>query len=201
MHNQELKKRRSCAGSLTGTAGPKDFERLKLIGQGDVGKVYLVRLKGSNHTFAMKVLSKQEMIARNKVRAHRTVPMPINYHLISIHARSFIAWDPSACEESSFSETTLTKRKLGEFGYHFVVYSPVVFATRTLSVPYWFAGVGNCMAGGRCALKHVLTFLDHVTLYPDLHPPTESSLASQPVPSLRLTEERPSVLAYSSSAA
>jgi hypothetical protein len=48
--------------------GPQDFERMKLIGQGDVGKVYLVRLKASAHYFAMKVLSKQEMIARNKVR-------------------------------------------------------------------------------------------------------------------------------------
>lgn len=59
---------------LTPSAGPKDFERLKLIGQGDVGKVYLVRLKGTDHTFAMKVLSKQEMIARNKVRARRRQP-------------------------------------------------------------------------------------------------------------------------------
>ena len=48
-------------------SGPQDFERMKLIGQGDVGKVYLVRLKESTHYFAMKVLSKQEMIARNKV--------------------------------------------------------------------------------------------------------------------------------------
>ena len=48
-------------------AGPQDFERIKLIGQGDVGKVYLVRLKESTHYFAMKVLSKTEMIARNKV--------------------------------------------------------------------------------------------------------------------------------------
>eukprot|EP00960_Hanusia_phi_P073181 767955-Hanusia_phi.AAC.10 len=48
-------------------ASPQDFERIKLIGQGDVGKVYLVRLKNSTNYFAMKVLSKQEMIARNKV--------------------------------------------------------------------------------------------------------------------------------------
>ena len=44
---------------------------MKLIGQGDVGKVYLVRLKDSTHYFAMKVLSKQEMIQRNKVRLFR----------------------------------------------------------------------------------------------------------------------------------
>jgi protein-serine/threonine kinase len=52
---------------ILSVAGPADFERIRLIGQGDVGKVYLVRLKGSKHLFAMKVLSKQEMIARNKV--------------------------------------------------------------------------------------------------------------------------------------
>jgi serine/threonine protein kinase len=86
-----VENRHSCARILTTSAGPKDFERLKLIGQGDVGKVYLVRLKGSNHTFAMKVLSKQEMIARNKVRALRTVPRPINHLLVIIYARSLIA--------------------------------------------------------------------------------------------------------------
>jgi protein-serine/threonine kinase len=48
-------------------AGPTDFERVKLIGQGDVGKVYLVRLKSTRSLFAMKILSKTEMIARNKV--------------------------------------------------------------------------------------------------------------------------------------
>jgi hypothetical protein len=49
------------------TAGPQDFERIKLVGQGDVGKVYLVRLCSSRDIFAMKVLSKAEMIKRNKV--------------------------------------------------------------------------------------------------------------------------------------
>jgi protein-serine/threonine kinase len=48
-------------------AGPQDFERIKLVGQGDVGKVYLVRLCSSRDIFAMKVLSKAEMIKRNKV--------------------------------------------------------------------------------------------------------------------------------------
>ena len=47
-------------------AGPQDFERIKLVGQGDVGKVYLVRLCSSRDIFAMKVLSKAEMIKRNK---------------------------------------------------------------------------------------------------------------------------------------
>lgn len=48
--------------------GPKDFQKLKLVGKGDVGKVYLVRLKGTDKLFAMKVLEKSEMIQRNKVK-------------------------------------------------------------------------------------------------------------------------------------
>ncbi|CAH7681900.1 kinase-like domain-containing protein [Phakopsora pachyrhizi] len=78
--------------------GPQSFEKLKLLGKGDVGKVYLVREKrasfinrnsynnqkrGSNvqepdpdqnqnqppeRLYAMKVLSKKEMIQRNKIK-------------------------------------------------------------------------------------------------------------------------------------
>eukprot|EP00291_Cryptomonas_curvata_P009031 CAMPEP_0172187886 /NCGR_PEP_ID=MMETSP1050-20130122/21598_1 /TAXON_ID=233186 /ORGANISM="Cryptomonas curvata, Strain CCAP979/52" /LENGTH=301 /DNA_ID=CAMNT_0012862281 /DNA_START=114 /DNA_END=1015 /DNA_ORIENTATION=- len=54
--------------SLPRKVGPPDFERVKLIGQGDVGKVYLVRLKSTRSLFAMKILSKTEMIARNKLK-------------------------------------------------------------------------------------------------------------------------------------
>jgi protein-serine/threonine kinase len=50
------------------TLGPSDFEKIKLLGRGDVGKVYLVRLKGTDKLFAMKVLKKEEMIQRNKVK-------------------------------------------------------------------------------------------------------------------------------------
>ncbi len=46
----------------------EDFEKLKLLGRGDVGKVYLVRLKGTNQVFAMKVLKKEEMIQINKIK-------------------------------------------------------------------------------------------------------------------------------------
>lgn len=64
--------------------GPSSFDKIKLIGKGDVGKVYLVREKKSNRLYAMKgiapvsslnldaddatVLSKQEMIKRNKIK-------------------------------------------------------------------------------------------------------------------------------------
>lgn len=67
--------------------GPSSFDKIKLIGKGDVGKVYLVREKKSNRLYAMKgllalvcftltpstnypdlVLSKKEMIKRNKIK-------------------------------------------------------------------------------------------------------------------------------------
>lgn len=48
--------------------GPNSFEKIKLLGQGDVGKVYLVREKSTALLYAMKVLSKSEMIKRNKIK-------------------------------------------------------------------------------------------------------------------------------------
>ena len=70
--------------------GPSSFEKIKLLGKGDVGKVYLVKEKKSNRLYAMKgptpppstpdmsspngpvliylVLSKNEMIKRNKIK-------------------------------------------------------------------------------------------------------------------------------------
>lgn len=44
------------------------FEKIKLLGKGDVGKVYLVREKASSKLYAMKVLNKKEMIERNKIK-------------------------------------------------------------------------------------------------------------------------------------
>jgi len=48
--------------------GPSSFQKIKLLGRGDVGKVYLVREKKTDKLFAMKVLSKKEMIARKKIK-------------------------------------------------------------------------------------------------------------------------------------
>ncbi|KAI9004694.1 kinase-like domain-containing protein [Gaertneriomyces semiglobifer] len=47
---------------------PNSFRKVKLIGEGDVGKVYLVEKKASGKLYAMKVLSKKEMIKRNKIK-------------------------------------------------------------------------------------------------------------------------------------
>ncbi|KDN53036.1 Pkinase-domain-containing protein [Tilletiaria anomala UBC 951] len=48
--------------------GPNSFSKVKMLGKGDVGKVYLVREKKTERLYAMKVLSKKEMIKRNKIK-------------------------------------------------------------------------------------------------------------------------------------
>ncbi|EJS44474.1 kin82p [Saccharomyces arboricola H-6] len=50
------------------TVEPRSFEKIRLLGQGDVGKVYLVRERDTDQIFALKVLSKHEMIKRKKIK-------------------------------------------------------------------------------------------------------------------------------------
>ncbi|TIB99411.1 kinase-like protein [Wallemia mellicola] len=46
---------------------PKDFEFLRLIGRGTFGRVFQVRKKDTKRIYAMKVLSKKEIIAKKEV--------------------------------------------------------------------------------------------------------------------------------------
>ncbi|EKM80493.1 hypothetical protein AGABI1DRAFT_113660 [Agaricus bisporus var. burnettii JB137-S8] len=46
---------------------PRDFEFLKLIGVGTFGKVFQVRKKDTRRIYAMKVLSKKEIVAKKEV--------------------------------------------------------------------------------------------------------------------------------------
>ncbi|KAJ1548075.1 hypothetical protein HK405_004288 [Cladochytrium tenue] len=48
--------------------GPSHFQKIRLIGKGDVGKVYLVMHKQTEKLYAMKILAKSEMIRRNKIK-------------------------------------------------------------------------------------------------------------------------------------
>ncbi|SMN21606.1 similar to Saccharomyces cerevisiae YCR091W KIN82 Putative serine/threonine protein kinase implicated in the regulation of phospholipid asymmetry through the activation of phospholipid translocases (flippases) Lem3p-Dnf1p/Dnf2p [Maudiozyma saulgeensis] len=50
------------------TVSPKSFEKVRMLGQGDVGKVFLVKQKNTNRLYALKVFSKSQMIKRNKVK-------------------------------------------------------------------------------------------------------------------------------------
>lgn len=58
----------SIAVKESGQLGPNCFEKLKLLGRGDVAHVYLVRMRDTNRLYAMKILSKEDMIRRNKVK-------------------------------------------------------------------------------------------------------------------------------------
>ncbi|KAF9534391.1 kinase-like protein [Crepidotus variabilis] len=46
---------------------PRDFEFLKLIGRGTFGKVFQVRKRDTRRIYAMKVLSKKEIVAKKEV--------------------------------------------------------------------------------------------------------------------------------------
>lgn len=48
--------------------GPRHFEKMRLLGEGSIGKVYLVRLRGTDRYYAMKELTKRDMIERNKIK-------------------------------------------------------------------------------------------------------------------------------------
>lgn len=47
---------------------PSSFEKVRILGQGDVGKVYLVKEKTTNKLYALKIFGKAEMIKRKKIK-------------------------------------------------------------------------------------------------------------------------------------
>ncbi|CCK72052.1 putative serine/threonine protein kinase KIN82 KNAG_0I02670 [Huiozyma naganishii CBS 8797] len=47
---------------------PQSFDKIRLLGQGDVGTVYLVKEKTTRRLYAMKIFSKKDMIERKKVK-------------------------------------------------------------------------------------------------------------------------------------
>jgi len=49
------------------TLTPRDFEFMKLIGRGTFGRVFQVRKKDTRRIYAMKVLSKKEIVAKKEV--------------------------------------------------------------------------------------------------------------------------------------
>jgi protein-serine/threonine kinase len=52
---------------LQGALSPKHFRKVRILGKGAVGRVYLVQYRETGAYYAMKVLSKREMIEKNKV--------------------------------------------------------------------------------------------------------------------------------------
>ncbi|KAI9496929.1 kinase-like domain-containing protein [Zychaea mexicana] len=58
----------SSSNIITAQVSPASFTKIKLLGKGDVGKVYLVKHIENGKLFALKVLSKKEMVKRNKIK-------------------------------------------------------------------------------------------------------------------------------------
>jgi hypothetical protein len=70
--------------------GPESFKKLGMLGKGAVGKCYLVREKGTNQLYAMKVMGKADISKRNKnkrIMLEREV-MTMNRHplVVALHA-------------------------------------------------------------------------------------------------------------------
>lgn len=68
------------------------FQRIKQLGSGDVGMVDLVKLRDTDHVFAMKTLDKREMVERNKVRMHLRVCTRHTIAHIHMYAYMCVAW-------------------------------------------------------------------------------------------------------------
>ncbi|CAO3637578.1 unnamed protein product [Cunninghamella echinulata] len=76
--------------------GPSSFVKVRMLGKGDVGKVYMVKQKNTDKLFAMKVLSKKEMIKRNKVKralAEQEILVTSNHPFIVTLYHSFQSQD------------------------------------------------------------------------------------------------------------
>jgi protein-serine/threonine kinase len=61
------------------------FRKIRLIGKGDVGAVYLVQHRETKKFYAMKVLTKEDMLKRNKVKrvfVERKVLASVNHPFI-----------------------------------------------------------------------------------------------------------------------
>lgn len=93
--------------------GPEDFKLIRLIGKGDVGRVYLVARKTTGKVYAMKILSKEEMIKRNKVRrvltereilvlAQHPFIVPLYY---SFQSRDYLYFVMEYCSGGEFFRT------------------------------------------------------------------------------------------------
>ncbi|CAO3641928.1 unnamed protein product [Cunninghamella blakesleeana] len=76
--------------------GPSSFVKIRMLGKGDVGKVYMVKQKNTDKLYAMKVLSKKEMIKRNKVKralAEQEILVTSNHPFIVTLYHSFQSQD------------------------------------------------------------------------------------------------------------
>ncbi|KAJ3394579.1 hypothetical protein HDU84_007753 [Entophlyctis sp. JEL0112] len=75
---------------------PNEFQKIKMIGKGDVGRVFLVRHNQTRRFYAMKVLQKNEMVKRNKIKrvlAEQEILVTANHPFIVTLYHSFQSED------------------------------------------------------------------------------------------------------------
>ncbi|KAI7879132.1 Pkinase-domain-containing protein, partial [Lichtheimia hyalospora FSU 10163] len=109
--------------------GPSSFTKVRLLGRGDVGKVYLVKQKGTDKLLAMKVLSKREMIRRNKIKrvlAEQEILASANHPFIvtlfhSFQSQDFLYFVTEYCMGGEFFRALQSRpgRCLNEIGAKF----------------------------------------------------------------------------------
>lgn len=80
----------------SGKLGVHLFRKLKLLGRGAVGRVYLVEFVEANELYAMKVLSKEETINRDKLKrvfTERQILMTVDHpFIVTLYASFDDAW-------------------------------------------------------------------------------------------------------------
>ncbi|KAI9626572.1 hypothetical protein KEM48_010401 [Puccinia striiformis f. sp. tritici PST-130] len=111
--------------------GPQSFEKIRLLGKGDVGRVYLVREKKRSTTrlYAMKVLNKKEMISRNKIKralAEQGILAASNHPFIvtlyhSFQSEDYLYFCMEYCMGGEFFRTLQSRpdKRLPEFDARF----------------------------------------------------------------------------------
>lgn len=68
----KLRNMQTKGAKLDNSLSPNDFELLRVIGKGTFGKVLQVRKKDTGNIYAMKVLSKQTVLAKKQVKNTKT---------------------------------------------------------------------------------------------------------------------------------
>ncbi|WFD31890.1 serine/threonine protein kinase, AGC [Malassezia sp. CBS 17886] len=93
------------------------FRNIKLLGKGDVGRVYLVRERDTEALYAMKVLAKAEMVKRNKVKrvlAEQAILLSANHPFIvplyhSFQTRDYLYLCMEYCAGGEFFRALQTR--------------------------------------------------------------------------------------------
>ncbi|CAO3643879.1 unnamed protein product [Cunninghamella echinulata] len=89
---------------------PSHFKKIRLLGKGDVGRVYLVEEKDTKELYALKVLNKKEMIKRNKIKrvlaeqsilsmAHHPFIVPLHH---SFQSKDYLYFCLTYCSGGEF---------------------------------------------------------------------------------------------------